>query len=384
MDENTLVTADGQAQGGQEPERQTPDGQVFKERIQRVCNKMRTRGLEQLVISAPTSVFYLTGLMIGPHERMLALLLDSDGTLTLFGNPLFALDTSVLPFSCVLTPDSEDPVAALAAQVRTKSLGIDKDWPARFLLRLMEQCPGLQPCLGSAAVDETRMVKDDAEIKLMRAASRVNDAVMGRTIECLHEGVTESEVAAILSRHYEEMGADLPIGELVVSFGAAAADPHHQPGAAALTVGQCALMDIFTPVAGYWCDMTRTVYLGSVSAQEEEIYGLVRAANAAGIAAVRPGVPLNEVDRAARSVIEDAGFGAFFTHRTGHGCGLDIHEPPDVSASSSAICEPGMIFSIEPGIYIPQSYGVRIEDLVLVTANGCEVLNNYPKDLRIL
>ena len=360
------------------------DTQILLSRVERVCARMRDAGLRQTIISAPPSIFYLTGLKIAPYERMLALLLESNGTRTLFANPLFAIDVSALPFECVLIADNGDPIAELVKRVAPGPLGIDKDWPARFLLSLMKQRPSAQPRLGSFAVDETRMIKDDVEIWSMQAASRLNDKVMSKTVNRLHEGMTEIEVAAILADNYAELRADLPIGELVVCFGAAASDPHHKPTRTALTRERCVLMDIFTPVDGYWCDMTRTVYLGTPSDEEVLMYQLVLAANEAAIRAVRPGVPLREIDRAARSVIKDGGYGEFFTHRTGHGIGLELHEAPDVSATSDTLCAPGMIFSVEPGIYKPGLYGVRIEDLVLVTETGCEVLNTYPKDMRVL
>jgi len=144
------------------------------------------------------------------------------------------------------------------------------------------------------------------------------------------------------------------------------------------------VLDIFTPINRYWCDMTRTVFWKEVSEEQRRVYETVKAANLAAEAMIRPGVKMCEIDRAARQVIEEAGYGPYFTHRLGHGCGISCHEPPDNSAVSEVIAQPGMVFSVEPGIYLPGKFGVRIEDLVLVTETGCEVLNQYSKELQVL
>ena len=246
----------------------------------------------------------------------------------------------------------------------------------------MEHRPDIRPVLGSGPIDAARRYKDEAERDALRRASKINDIVVETAIGALADGAVEAELAALVNRTYLQNGADVSDGPQLVCFGANAADPHHAPGHDVVKSGDCVVFDIFTPIRRYWCDMTRTVYFKEAGEEERRIYALVKAANQAGIDAVRPGVPLRDIDRAARRVIEEGGYGPYFTHRLGHGIGLECHEPPDVSAGSDAIAEPGMVFSIEPGIYLPGRTGVRIEDLVLVTETGCEVLNAAPKDLR--
>ena len=151
-----------------------------------------------------------------------------------------------------------------------------------------------------------------------------------------------------------------------------------------LRQGDSVVLDLFMPIRRYWCDMTRTVFFGQADEEQKRVYEVVRQANLAAEQVLRPGVPLCQVDQAARKIIEEAGYGPFFTHRLGHGCGLECHEPPDNSSVSQAIAQPGMVFSVEPGIYLPGRFGVRIEDLVLVTEDGCQVLNALSKDLRIV
>ena len=204
-------------------------------------------------------------------------------------------------------------------------------------------------------------------------------AVVEAAIAAVRAGAVESELAAYVEGLYRQHGADRSGEGQLVCFGPNGADPHHAPNGTVLRDGDSVVLDIFIPIRRYWCDMTRTVFFRSVSDEGRRVYETVKAANLAAEAVIRPGVPMKDIDRAARKLIEDAGYGPFFTHRLGHGCGLDCHEPPDNSASSPAVAEPGMVFSVEPGIYLPGEFGVRIEDLVLVTETGCEVLNRNDK-----
>ncbi|MGD9558996.1 MAG: M24 family metallopeptidase [Oscillospiraceae bacterium] len=352
------------------------------ERIERVTATMRAQKLPQILISATASVYYLTGLWVDPHERMLALLLDDSGAATLFGNALFGLPP-VFDIPIVLHTDAEDPLAALAAALRPGTVGIDKAWPSQFLLGLMAHRADIRPVLGSAPVDTARKCKDAAERDAMRHSSRMNDEVAALAIGALRDGVREQELASLVNREHLARGADGE-GMQLVCFGANGADPHHAAGASVLQPGDSVVFDIATPISRYWCDMTRTVFYKTVSDKQREVYELVRRANAAAIEGVRPGVALAQLDAIARGIITEGGYGPFFTHRLGHGCGLECHEPPDVSSAGDGLLQPGMVFSIEPGIYLPGAFGVRIEDLVLVTETGCEVLNRNPKDLQVI
>ena len=336
-------------------------------RLARVLRNMERDGLTQIVISSTASVYYLTGYWVEPMERMLALYIRADGTCRLFANALFALEPQE-GLELVLHQDSDEPTAALAAALLPGTLGVDKAWPSKFLIALLAARPDVTPVLGSAPVDDARKYKDADEISAMRRASQINDQVVEAAIAAVRAGAVESELAAYVEGLYRQHGAD----------------PHHAPNGTVLRDGDSVVLDIFIPIRRYWCDMTRTVFFRSVSDEGRRVYETVKAANLAAEAVIRPGVPMKDIDRAARKLIEDAGYGPFFTHRLGHGCGLDCHEPPDNSASSPAVAEPGMVFSVEPGIYLPGKLGVRIEDLVLVTEDGCEVLNHASKELRVV
>lgn len=353
-----------------------------KNRLAKVVANLKKMGLDQAVISDPFSIYYLTGLSIDPGERLFAMLVKGDGSATLFNNRLFPLpEREGLKIS--YHSDGEDAVGMLAEALTDGPLGVDKVWPARFLLPLLDKRRGIRPSLGSAAVDDARMYKDPEEVELMRAASRVNDAAMAEAIAALASGISESKIVGIVGDLHVKHGADGALPQLVC-FGVGASEPHHESGPATLQEGDSVILDIFAPVQRYWCDMTRTVFYKTVSQEQRKVYEIVKAANLAGIKAVAPGVPLKDIDAAARRVIEEAGYGQYFTHRLGHGIGLDVHEPPDCSAVSEAIAQPGMCFSIEPGVYLPGRWGVRIEDLVVVTEDGVEVLNRYSKELQVV
>ena len=354
-----------------------------QDRLRRVIDNMHRQGLEQILVTATASVYYLTGVWVEPLERLLALYLDDTGRCVLFGNALFGLEEG--DGLTVLThTDSDDPVAQIAQTVRPGKLGIDKFWASRFLIGLMEQRRDITPVVGSAPVDDARMLKDAQEIEAMVAASRINDQVMAIASAAVKDGATEEELAALVERTFREKGADRSSEGQLVCFGPNGADPHHAPNRTVIARGDTVVFDIFIPIHRYWCDMTRTFFFREASGEGRRVYEAVKAANLAAEALIRPGLPMRDFDRAARKVIEDAGYGPYFTHRLGHGAGLDCHEPPDNSSANHTIAQPGMVFSVEPGIYLPGKLGVRIEDLVLVTEDGCRVLNAFSKELTIL
>ena len=354
-------------------------------RIASVLDNLAAQGLSQLLVCDPRSIQYLTGAYVEPGERFLGLLLRAGETRpTLFLNELFTapadIEAEVVSFN-----DTGDPLALLAERCDAgAALGCDKNLPARFLIPMMERKIAAGFALASDAVDDARAIKDDEERALMRAASATNDAAMARFRELVHEGATEQEIAGKLEDIYRELGAQGHSFAPIVSFGANAADPHHEPDGTVLKEGDVVLFDVGCRQDEYCADMTRTFFFGEPDEEQRRVYEIVRQANEAGRAAVHPGARFCNIDGAARKVIEDAGYGPYFTHRLGHQIGLDVHEPGDVSSINEACVQQGMCFSIEPGIYLPGRFGVRIEDLVIVTEDGCEVLNSYPRDLETL
>ena len=354
------------------------------ERANRILKALDGLDARQMLITDPMSIFYLTDIYVQPFERFFGLLLRSDGNHILFLNRLFFVPQDV-GIEKVWYSDT-DPVADIVAKYLDHSspLAVDKDLTARHLLPLMEKKAAASFINGSPAVDYTRGIKDAEEQKKMIAASEINDAAMAQFKTLIHDGVTEAEAAGRMLEIYRNLGAEGFSFSPLVAFGANAADPHHEPDDTVVKPGDCVLFDVGCIKDGYCSDMTRTFYFKEVSNHCREIYHIVRRANEAAEALIRSGVRLCDIDAAARDLITKEGYGPQFNHRLGHFIGLKEHEYGDVSSGFDWPVQPGMIFSIEPGIYLTGDTGVRIEDLVLVTEDGVKILNRYPHELEII
>ncbi len=354
-------------------------------KVNAILSALERQGIPQIIVSDPVVIFYLTGAKIEPGERLLALYLNRQGGHKLLVNDLFR-QTKDLGVEICYYNDTQDGVEILSSFADPKApIAIDKNWPARFLLRLQELGCGSRYVNSSAVVDGVRRIKTPEEQEKMRRASRGNDAVMARLVKILSENHTELELKDILLKVYQSEGFQGFSFEPITAFAGNAADPHHRPDGSRGRYGDGVVLDIGGLMDDYCSDMTRTVFLGTVSDRQREIYEIVREANRRGIAAAKPGARMCDVDNAARGYIAEKGYGKYFTHRTGHSIGLEVHETGDVSAVNEAVIQPGQCFSVEPGIYLPEeNLGVRIEDLVLITEDGCEVLNSYPKELQVI
>lgn len=235
-----------------------------------------------------------------------------------------------------------------------------------------------------ALVEQARMVKDDDELTLIRAAIQLGATLFDRALQVMRPGVKESEVAAEMEYSARRAGAEAMSFSTIVASGARSALPHGRATEQAIPPGAFVVCDFGVILAGYCSDQTRAVWVGPTSGPEateaRHAYESVREAQGAAIAAVRPGVTTGEVDAAARKVLRKAGLGRYFTHSTGHGVGLEIHEPPRVAPGQKELLKPGMVITIEPGVYFPGKWGIRIEDMVAVTDDGCEVLTPTSKD----
>lgn len=354
-------------------------------RVNIIIEKMKSEKIGQIVVTAPNSIYYLLGEMFHPGERMVALFIDDEGNSKLFLNKLFPVERD-LGVEVIHYDDTQDPIALLSNVVnKDKVFGVDKEWPSQFLVRLMKKIPGLKIEIGSICVDATRMRKDLDEKNKMIEASKINDKTMGRVVELLKEKkYSEIELKKLIPGLFAlEDTYELSFSPQV-SYGPNSAVPHHDSNDDMPGNGLAVIIDMGGRTNGYCSDMTRSFFYGEPSEEYLKVHELVRQANLAGIAAVKPGAKIKDVDNAARKVISDAGYGEYFTHRTGHGIGIEVHEYPDVNSINEMVLEEGMTFSVEPGIYLPNKFGVRIEDIVLVTEDGCKVLNKYPKTLQKL
>lgn len=353
-------------------------------RVDAVMRNLEQLGLTQMLITDPLAIYYLTGRMIQPLERFYGLYLTRSGGHKIFINQLETVPED-LGVEKVRFSDTDPFLDLVAAAVDPRApLGVDKNMAARFLLPLLHRGAASDFVNASLAIDRARAVKDPQEQALMRRASQLNDATLTQLRACIREGVSELELAEELQQIYRALGADGVSFEPLVAFGANAASGHHWPDGTRLKSGDCVLIDAGCTYEGYCSDMTRTYFYRSVTDRQRQVYEVVRRANEAAERAIRPGVALRELDAIARDIITQAGFGPCFTHRLGHFIGMEDHEFGDVSAAATEAAEVGNVFSIEPGVYLAGELGVRIEDLALVTATGCEVLNRLPKELEVL
>jgi len=357
---------------------------MIQARLNKVLKIMEEEKIPQIIISDSNAIFYLTGRWILPGERMLALYINLNGHNKLFINELFPISED-LGVEKIWYSDTDSPVEILIRNIdKDKPMGIDKNWPAHFLLRLMQLKGGSTFVNGSEIIDKVRSIKDENEKELLRASSKLNDLAVERMIKLVSKKYSEKKMGKILGDIWEEMEAEGHSFDPIVGYGANAADPHHVMDNSTVKEGDSVVIDIGCIKDSYCSDTTRTVFYKSVSKHSREVYNIVKEANKRGIEKVKSGVRFCDIDAAARDYITEKGYGKYFTHRLGHSIGLQDHEFGDVSSNNTDKVQVGMVFSIEPGIYIPGDIGVRIEDLVIVTEDGCEVLNHYTKNLTIV
>lgn len=347
---------------------------------------MARAGVDVLLLSVGADLPYLTGYRAMPLERPTMLVLPADGPATLLVPVLEAPRVEAHPAAFSLRPwaETEDPlgiVAAVCGRARRVAVG-DATW-SLFLLALQERLPKARFLPAGELTRLWRMRKGPEEAHLLRRAAAAADRVVARLAAETFSGRTERQLSAAVAGMTVEEGHESSTFSIVAS-GPNAASPHHEPSDRVIGDGDGVVVDFGGRLGGYCSDITRTFFVGDPPSRFCEVLAAVRAAQEAATRAVAPGVPAEEVDRAARQVLAEAGYGPFFIHRTGHGIGLEEHEHPYIVEGERTLLEPGMAFSIEPGAYLPGEFGIRLEDIVLVTTDGVEVLNRAPRDLLLV
>ena len=334
---------------------------VFRDRQARLRAAAKAAGADVLFVTPSTNLAYSANLAMGRSERLTALLLFIDGPAVLV-TPFFEAENhrrDAVVDEVVTWKEDEDPIALTAKLLsKAKIAGIEGTTAYDTVTRLLVAAP-VEAQDATATFDTLRMVKNPEEQAFLRDAARRTTLAIEATHRKLAPGKTESEVSAILEQEFQTQGVH---GGGLVQFGPSAALPHGGPGDRRLAPGDVVLIDAGCKVRGYNSDVTRTVSFGKPSDEARKVYGAVDRAQLAGIEALRAGAAPEDVDRAARRVIEDAGYGAFFTHRLGHGLGMDGHEPPYLVRGNATPLATGNTVTIEPGIYLPGKFGVRIED----------------------
>jgi len=262
------------------------------------------------------------------------------------------------------------------------SLVLDETMRADFAALIQDAIPAAKRRFSSSTVGALRMRKDRNEYDDLKANALIADTAMQAAWAAIKPGMTEEQVADIVSNTFTDNGATMHFG--IVGAGANGAYPHHHTGGTAIKAGDAIVMDIGGTTGSYFSDITRMAVVGEKPQGYDEIHGIVNEAVEAALAAARPGVVAKVVDAAARDVISRAGYGDYFVHRTGHGVGTEIHEPPYITASSETVLDEGMVFSIEPGIYLPGRFGLRLEEIVILGADGPEILSGMPRDTCLI
>ncbi|WP_254764830.1 M24 family metallopeptidase [Natrinema marinum] len=372
----------------------------FERRLAACQRRLADQGADLAVCFPSPNLTYLTGFAESPSERHLLLFVPQAGEPALVAPSMYDDQLSELPVADLevrLWADADEPLELVAAVLEACSLGgsdpatvlVDDRMWATFTQDLRALLPAAEFGLASAVLEPLRVRKDEVELAALRRAGEVADRVAleirGRGTDLV--GTTEADLASEIDRLLAAEGGIEPAFETIVAAGPNGARPHHHPGSREIEAGDPIVLDFgaFVPAdlevgtGRYPGDQTRTIVVGEPPAEYERVHETVRAAQEAVIDAIEPGVTASEIDRTARSLIEDAGYGDAFVHRTGHGVGLEVHEPPYIVDGSDRELEPGMVFSVEPGIYLEGEFGVRIEDLVAVTEDGAERLNDTPR-----
>lgn len=344
---------------------------------------MAAQGIDGLLLTPGPDLYYLTGFEVYGGERLVALLLPRSG------EPLFlvpemnvaqaAANEAGIP-SVRGWADAEgyvEPLRDVSRQLAWSegALAIDDETRAAFLLDWQSVCPRARFTRAGAVMRHLRERKGAEELSALRRAGQVADGVIAAAHAACRPGSTEAQVARIITTALHDLEPACHVYGCIVASGPHSALPHHETGSRPLQVGDVVILDYGCRLEGYHSDITLTVSLGAASDDARHVHRIVWEAQQRALETIRPGVPAEAVDRAARTVIAEAGFGDYFIHRTGHGIGLQVHETPNLVAGNSAPLEEGMTFSVEPGIYLPDRFGVRLEVIAAVTSGGVELMN---------
>lgn len=359
---------------------------------------MHQHGLDFIVAGPSADLFYLTGFKSHTSERMTLFILPQEAPAYIV---LPAFEAALLPplgdEVVVRTWGEQDNPARLAAQLIASrasalpdrfpcTIGVaDQLWSV-FLLRLQAELPRAAFTSASTILTPMRQIKDVDEIEKLRSSGQAADDVFMEMVQRPFIGRSEAEVGREIVERLRAKGLEVP-GHAIVAAGPNSASPHHHTGDRVIEAGDVIVLDFGGTVGGYYSDITRTVFAGEAplsGAEELHVYGLVAGAQEAAVQAARPGISCEALDAVARDYLTEAGYGQYFTHRLGHGIGLDGHEPPYIVAGNSTPLQASMAFSIEPGLYLPGKFGVRIEDTVVLGPGGAERLNNAPREITIV
>lgn len=356
-------------------------------RVLRVQRALEPTACDVLALVPGPNLTYASGVPVHRSERLTLFVIPREGDPIALAPALEANVFRDAGIRCYAWRDEDGPKPALARLVEEHRFaqatwGIESNTATYGEVQTIRAAaPDVTVIPADEVLARLRMVKDERELQALRRAAALTIEALRAGIQAVRAGTRERDVAAVIQVALLRGESEGPSFAPLVAGGPNSANPHAHSGDRVFRAGDMVIIDCGATADGYQGDITRCVTLAPIDDELRRIYDVAREAAAAGRAAVQPGIPAEQVDRATRQVIDDAGYGDYFTHRTGHGIGLEIHEPPYIVAGNRQLLEPGMVFSVEPGIYLPTVGGVRVEDVVVVTEAGCEVLTAFPREL---
>ena len=357
----------------------------YVSRVERFRSLLRSSGVDAALIIPGPNLRYFTGFRVEALERLLVLVIPAHSSELVLMVPMLEYERaralSIEGLSIVSYRDEEDPYKILVGELKdlgAEVVGVEGSMPFRTAGKLLGSSFRL------TEVDDLiygmRIIKDSYEVELLKRASRIDEEAIKEGFRNLKPGMTEKEVSRIVRERAEELGAE-EVPFCIIQSDPNTALPHAESSSRRIEAGDVVLFDVGVRVEGYVADITRTVVLGEPKAEHVRIYNIVKEAQEKAISSVKPGLTAETIDRVARTVIEGSGYGEYFIHRTGHGLGLEVHEEPYIRAGNKLVLKEGMVFTVEPGIYLPGKFGVRIEDDIVVTKEGFEDLTKLTKNL---
>ena len=361
---------------------------VITNRMAALKASMKDEGVELLALGPGPHLEWLLGFRPHADERLLLLLITQAGAE--FAMPALEADSAGqhtdLPMH--LWADADGPGAALdkaLAAVKGEgamTVALDEGMRADFALALLDRLPGATHLFTPSTLGRLRMKKDADERARLKASALLADEAMQAAFAAIKPGMTENQIKQVVVDRFAEDGATLEFG--IIGTGGNGAFPHHHTGDTVIQQGDAIVIDIGARLDGMPSDITRMCVVGEKPEGYDEIHAIVEGAVQAAMRAAKPGVTAREIDEAARNHIAQAGYGEHFLHRTGHGLGIEVHEPPYMTGSSDTVLEEGMVFSIEPGIYLVGRFGLRLEEIVYLTADGAEKFSELPRDVVVV
>lgn len=361
-------------------------------RITKFAAWLEKEEIDTAILTSTENVFYFSKFYSDPHERLLAIVLFPNAEPFLVCPQMevesaknAGFDQTIIGYN-----DTEDPWKKVSAELKKRANKVQKIAIEKGHMNveryevLLSAFPSAQFVQAEEKLNELRAIKDEDELAKLRKACELADFAIEVGVNEIKEGVSELEIVAAIEYELKKKGIEQMSFATTVLAGPKAASPHGSPDLTKVKKGELVLFDLGVIYEGYCSDITRTVAFGNIDDESIRVYETVREAQEAAVLASKPGMTCAELDLTARNIIQQAGYGDYFTHRLGHGLGISVHEYPSVNETNQLVLKEGMVFTIEPGIYIPNQVGVRIEDSVAITKTGVEVLTKYPKNLIVL